>query len=178
MGVKSSHYVRSNWPSNEGCYNWDAELTCSWNAGLTSAFSHWDVAGRRPWALLNAGFEPRILALLWCWDAGVELCWDAGVEPRVLALQWCWDAGFEPRVLILQWCFRASRLNTASMIYICLASKVWALHLTICLQWFLDSLQQPSNQLNYLRMRPWSLFQNTATLFSLDCVHGRSILFS
>ena len=104
-------------------------------------FSHWDAAGCGPQDLLDAGFEPHVLALLWCWDASVELYCDAGFEPRVLALQWCWDASFKPRVLALQWCFRASRLDTTSMISISLASEVWALHLMTCLQWFLDSLQ-------------------------------------
>jgi len=57
--------------------------------------------------MLDATLEPCVLALLWYWDASVELCWDADFELRVLALQWCWDRGFEPCVLALQWCWDA-----------------------------------------------------------------------
>ena len=41
MGVNSPHYVGDNWPDNEGSYNYNAGLFCSW----------------------NAGFKPRVLAL-------------------------------------------------------------------------------------------------------------------
>jgi len=51
MGVNSSHYVGSTWPSNGGSYNWDVGLICYWNAGLSSTLSHWDDAGRGPRAL-------------------------------------------------------------------------------------------------------------------------------
>ena len=44
MWFNSPHYVGSNWSSNECSYNWDAGLIYSWNAGLSSAFSHWDDA--------------------------------------------------------------------------------------------------------------------------------------
>ena len=127
------------------------EMRSSLAVGLSSAFSHWDVVGCGPQALLNVGFEPRVLALLWCWDAGVELCWDTGFEPRILALQWYWDVGFKPHVLALQWYFRVSHFDTVSMIFMSLASEEWALNLTTYLQWFLDSLQNPPPKFSKLR---------------------------
>jgi len=112
----------------------------------------------RAWALrfaiemmLDAGFEPCVLALLWYWDVGVELCWDTGFEPRILALQWYWDVGFKPHVFALQWYFRVSHFDIVSMIFMSLASEEWALNLTTYLQWFLDSLQNPPPKFSKLR---------------------------
>ena len=50
MGVNSSHYMSNTWPSNGGSYNWDEGLLCSWNAGLSPAFSRWGNARRGSWA--------------------------------------------------------------------------------------------------------------------------------
>jgi len=92
---------------------------------------------------------------------------DAGLEPRVLTLEWCWDASLEPRILTLEWCWtrassrafwhwsgagrrpRASRFGTGVVldaglephVLISLASEVWTMHWMTCLQWYLDSLQ-------------------------------------
>ena len=142
MGVNSPHYVGSNWPSNEGSYNWDVELTCSWNMGLRSVFSHCGNTRRGSWAphlgvvvvlkrelqtlyrasVWNAGLELRVWAPRWCWNASFKLCielhvWDTGFKLCVLALKWCWDTGFEPCVLALQW-YRGA----------CFEPRVLALH--------------------------------------------------
>ena len=145
----------SNWTSNEGSYNWDAGLLCSWNTGLSPAISHRNDARRRPRALrlgvvvvlkrepptlyplidvmLDAGFK------LCVWDAGFKLCvlalkwsWDASFESYILALQWCWGAGFKPCILALnEWLWLASRL------------KYRLCYLMTYPKWFLDSLQPP-----------------------------------
>jgi len=73
MEINSPHYMDSNWSSNEGSYNWDAGLIYSWNAGLSSALNHWGDAGH--------SLKPCILALMWYWDAGVELCWTWAFSP-------------------------------------------------------------------------------------------------
>ena len=120
MGVNSPHHVGSAWPSNEGSYNWDAELTCSGNAGLSSAFSYWDAAGRELRALLDASFEPCILALQWCWDAGFEPC--------VLTLRWCWFWALRLGItVVLRRRLRALRFGITWMALISLAPKVWTL---------------------------------------------------
>jgi len=112
MRFNFPHYVGSNWPSNEGCYNWNAGLFHSWNAGFGLRVLAFSDAGTRSLVFWHCGdVETRasnsVLALRWCWDTGFEprnltlwWCWDAGFEPLLLTLRWCWDAGFEPLVLV------------------------------------------------------------------------------
>ena len=60
MGVNFPHYVGSNWPGNGGSYNWDVELIAVETRISSSAFSHWNVVGCGPRALLDTGFEPCV----------------------------------------------------------------------------------------------------------------------
>ena len=40
----------STWPSNVNSYDWHARILCSWNAGLSPAFSRWSNTRRGSWA--------------------------------------------------------------------------------------------------------------------------------
>ena len=115
----------------------------------------------------NSCFRCRLRTLL---DAGFELCqtrascfaswplqcsWDASFDPRVWVLYWYWGAGFMLCVLALhEWLWLASRLGYR----LC--------SLMTCLQWFLDSLQNPLQSFQN-SVVDWDGFWNTLD-FSLS----------
>ena len=115
MGVNSPHYVGSNWPGNEGSYNWDVGLLCSWDAGLSPSFNHWGNAGCGSWA---SHLDAMVTSLKFCvelrvWDVGFKLY----AETRASSLSrrglWALHLGI---VVMLGRGFRASRFDTVVML--------------------------------------------------------------
>jgi len=128
MGVNSPHYMGSNWPSNEDSYNWDSGLSCSRNADLSLAFSHWDGVGRGSRAShLNTETRTSVSCfslLIWCWmrTSNPTSGYCKNVEWRALSptFGYCWDAKTQTLSLRLGYCNDAETraLSPASDHYI------------------------------------------------------------
>ena len=128
MGVNSPHYVGSTWPCNNGSYKWDAGLLYSWNAGLSSAFSHWGNAGCESWAprLGVAVVLKRELQTLYRASRvrrGLQsLCLSTEVVLRCEFWFLCLGIA-----VVSRYGLRALRLGSARVALISLASKAWTL---------------------------------------------------
>jgi len=161
MGVNSTHYVGSNWPNNEGSYNWDAELTCSWNASLSSAFSRWGTNGRelRPafWhccgiktrasSFVRRGLRALCLGIVVILGHGFRV---SRLDTVVMLGHGFWALrlgiavvlrrGFELCVLALQWCWDAGIepcvLDLHEWLWLASRLKHGPCYLMTCLQWF------------------------------------------
>ena len=126
MGVNSPHYVDNTWPSNEGSYNWDAGLLCSWNAGLSPTFSCWGNVGRGSWASrLGAAVVLKWELQTLCrasrlrrgsWASRLGTMVVLKCELQTLCRASVWDSGFKLCVLVLKWCWDVA-LSSASWHY-------------------------------------------------------------
>ena len=161
MGVNSPHYMGSPWPSNEGSYNWDAELPSSWNVDLNSVFSRRDNAGRESWALRFGhcgGVKTRASDSVFPYWHGIRsVPWASRLRHGLQALTWVSSFVPEHKVVLRHglWALRLAiavvlrfglwALRFALYEWLWLASylKHELCYLITCLQWFLDSLQNP-----------------------------------
>ena len=111
----------STWPSNGSSYNWDAGLICSWNVGLSSAFSHWGDAGRRSRA-------PRLgaVVVLKCRHRAQHFGIAMMLRHRPQALHLGTAVMSETRASMRRG-LRTSHLDTTSMAMIIIAFEVWTL---------------------------------------------------